>query len=65
VLLIDHTKVARRAIHRICDLVVFDAVVVDAGIDPEERQRLEDGGANLVIAELSSQATPLAEVSPS
>jgi DeoR/GlpR family transcriptional regulator of sugar metabolism len=57
VLLIDHTKVARRAIHRICDVVVFDAVVVDAGIDPEERQRLEDGGANVVIAELTSATT--------
>lgn len=61
VLLIDHTKVARRAIHRICDLVAFDAVVVDAGIDPEERRRLEDGGANVVIAELSSPTAELAE----
>lgn len=61
VLLIDHTKVARRAIHRICDLVVFDAVVVDAGIDPEERQRLEDGGANVVIAELDPETTELDE----
>ncbi len=61
VLLIDHTKVARRAIHRICDLVVFDAVVVDAGIDPEERQRLEDGGANVVIAELDAETTELDE----
>jgi DeoR/GlpR family transcriptional regulator of sugar metabolism len=65
VLLIDHTKVARRAIHRICDLVVFDAVVVDAGIDPEELQRLEDGGANVVIAEMPLQTTPFAEVDPS
>ncbi|RZT24815.1 DeoR family transcriptional regulator [Mycobacterium sp. BK558] len=64
VLLIDHTKVARRAIHRICDLVVFDAVVVDGGIDPEELQRLEDGGANVVVADLPSQTTPLAEVGP-
>ena len=61
VLLIDHSKVARRAIHRICDLVVFDAVVVDAGIDPEERQRLEDGGANVVIAELNSETTEFDE----
>ncbi|KGI70401.1 DeoR/GlpR family DNA-binding transcription regulator [Mycolicibacterium rufum] len=54
VLLIDHTKVARRAIHRICDLEAFDAVVVDAGIVDEERQRLADGGANLVVAEIAS-----------
>lgn len=54
VLLIDHTKVARRAIHRICDLEAFDAVVVDAGIDDDERQRLVDDGANLVLAEMTT-----------
>jgi DeoR/GlpR family transcriptional regulator of sugar metabolism len=50
VLLIDHTKLARRAIHRICDVVVFDAVVVDDGIAPDELHRLEDSGANVVVA---------------
>lgn len=52
VLMIDHTKVARRAMHRICDLVDFDAVVVDDGLDDEERQRLTDSGANIVVAPL-------------
>ncbi|WP_167759407.1 DeoR/GlpR family DNA-binding transcription regulator [Mycobacterium sp. PS03-16] len=50
VLLIDHTKVARRAIHRICDLEEFDAVVVDDALDPEERRRMADSGANVVLA---------------
>lgn len=57
VLLIDHTKFARRAIHRICDANEFDAVVVDDGLDPEERQRLQDGGANVVIAELGTASS--------
>ncbi|MCP9271122.1 DeoR/GlpR family DNA-binding transcription regulator [Mycolicibacterium arenosum] len=50
VLMVDHTKVARRAIHRICDLIDFDAVVIDDGIDADELTRLEDGGANVVVA---------------
>lgn len=54
VLMVDHTKVARRAIHRICDLADFDAVVIDDGIDAEELQRLKDGGANVVVASLDN-----------
>ena len=50
VLLIDHTKVTRRAVHRICDVQDFDVVVVDEGLGEKEIQRLEDGGANIVVA---------------
>lgn len=57
VLMIDHTKVARRAIHRICDLQDFDAVVVDDGLDADELQRLRDGGANVVVAPLNTIPT--------
>jgi DeoR/GlpR family transcriptional regulator of sugar metabolism len=53
VLMIDHTKVTRRAIHRICDLVDFDVVVVDDGLDSEERKQLEDCGANVVVTEMN------------
>lgn len=49
VLMIDHTKLARRAIHRICDLEAFDAVVIDDGLSTEDRQRMEDSGAHLVV----------------
>jgi DeoR/GlpR family transcriptional regulator of sugar metabolism len=51
VLLIDHTKVTRRAIHRICDLEDFDAVVVDDGLDPAAVQELDGCGANIVLAQ--------------
>jgi DeoR/GlpR family transcriptional regulator of sugar metabolism len=50
VLLVDHTKFTRRAVHRICDLELFDAVVVDDGLDPEAVRSLEEGGANVVVA---------------
>jgi DeoR/GlpR family transcriptional regulator of sugar metabolism len=63
VLLIDHTKFTRRAMHRICDLTDFDAVVVDAGIDDEERERLERSGVTLVVTEIDSAATRSDEVS--
>jgi DeoR/GlpR family transcriptional regulator of sugar metabolism len=52
VLMIDHSKVARRAIHRICDVVDFDAVVVDEGVDTADLQRLQDTGATVVVAPL-------------
>lgn len=57
VLMIDHTKVTRRAIHRICDVADFDAVVVDSRIDADDLQRLRDGGANVVVAPLDSTET--------
>jgi DeoR/GlpR family transcriptional regulator of sugar metabolism len=59
VLMIDHTKVARRAIHRVCDLVDFDVVVIDNGIGDDELRRLEDTGANVVVAEVSTDSTEL------
>lgn len=55
VLMIDHTKVARRAIHRVCDLVDFDVVVVDDGIGPDELERLAEVGANIVVANTNSE----------
>ena len=68
VLLIDHTKFARRAMHRICDLADFDVVVVDAGIDDEERRRLDDSldGSRtvLLVAENDCPATQPGEVQP-
>ena len=58
VLLLDHTKLARRAIHRICDLTDFDAVVVDDGADAQELDRLADSGVNIVVAQLNSDQDP-------
>lgn len=50
ILLIDHTKTTRRAVHRICGLSHFDAVVVDDGVDARELERLRASGANVVVA---------------
>lgn len=56
VLLIDHTKLARRAIHRICALEEFDAVVIDEGVDAADLEQLAAGGANIVVAQLGTQS---------
>lgn len=50
VLLIDHTKFARRAIHRISALEDFDAVVVDDGLAEQDLEQLGASGVNVVVA---------------
>lgn len=50
VLLVDRTKFARRAIHRICALEDFDAVVVDEGVAEQDLEQLEASGVNVVVA---------------
>ena len=50
VLLADHTKFTRRAVHRIGALADFDAVVVDAATDPADLDAVRAAGVELVVA---------------
>lgn len=50
ILLIDHTKMARHALHAFARLDQFDLVVIDAAVPDAERDRLRDWGANLIVA---------------
>jgi DeoR/GlpR family transcriptional regulator of sugar metabolism len=50
VLVVDHTKMRRRAMHRICGLDDFDAVVIDDGLDDEDMEQLQDRCSHLVVA---------------
>jgi DeoR/GlpR family transcriptional regulator of sugar metabolism len=50
VLVVDHTKMQRRAMHRICALQDFDAVVIDDGISAQDREQLDEWCTNLVVA---------------
>jgi DeoR/GlpR family transcriptional regulator of sugar metabolism len=52
VLLIDHRKIGRVALHRLAPLRDFDLVVVDAGIDHERLRQLREAGAEVVVAPL-------------
>jgi DeoR/GlpR family transcriptional regulator of sugar metabolism len=47
ILLVDHTKFARRALNELCPLTAFDAVYVDSGLDPA------------VVADLSAQGVTI------
>ena len=52
ILLIDHRKIGRVALHRLAPLRDFDLVVVDAGIDDERLRQLREAGAQVVVAPL-------------
>lgn len=47
ILLVDHTKFARRALNELCPLTAFDAVFVDSGLAPD------------VVADLTAQGVPV------
>lgn len=51
VLLVDHTKFARRALHRFADLADFQSVVVDDGTDPSIIQGMKDQGVDVLVAD--------------
>jgi DeoR/GlpR family transcriptional regulator of sugar metabolism len=50
VLLIDHTKVGQRAVHRLSALEAWDAIVVDSQTDAAQVSALRDAGANVIVA---------------
>ncbi len=56
VLLVDHTKFARRAVHRIAPLTDFDVVVVDEGLRLEDRDALRAQDVDVVVAPLEPTA---------
>lgn len=67
VLLVDHTKFARRALHRQACLSEFDAVVVDDGIADEHLRELRDQVPTVIVAEVQeeeSMATKLSQNRP-
>ena len=59
ILLADHTKFERRALHAMLPLSQFDAVIVDTGIDPEHLKRLRDKGINVVVARRPSRSATM------
>jgi Transcriptional regulators of sugar metabolism len=51
ILLVDHTKFAKRAMHAMARLDEFDAVIVDGATDVSEVARLRAAGITVVIAD--------------
>lgn len=50
ILLVDHTKFQKRALHAVARLSEFDLVIVDDGTDPEHITRMRGQGINVVVA---------------
>lgn len=60
VLLADHTKFGRRAVHRLGSVTDFDVVIVDSAIDPRELASMRDRGVTVRVAEPSAGDADLA-----
>lgn len=56
ILLADHTKFERRALHRLCPVTDFDVVIVDEGLETAQVEQLRKTGAEVVIAPLGTTA---------
>jgi DeoR/GlpR family transcriptional regulator of sugar metabolism len=50
ILLADHTKFERRALHAMCALNEFDVIVVDDGTPPRQVEEMKAGGMTVVVA---------------
>lgn len=53
VLMADSSRFGARALYRLAPMAEIDTILTDDGLDQEERQRLLDRGANLVIVPMS------------
>lgn len=53
ILLADHTKFERQALHALVSLKDFDAVIIDDGTSAADIERMRDKGINLVVAPTS------------
>lgn len=58
ILLADHTKFDRRAVHAIVPLARFDIVIVDSGTRAEHVKRLRAQGINVVVAPTVGRTRP-------
>jgi DeoR/GlpR family transcriptional regulator of sugar metabolism len=47
----DSSKLGHSALARLCGLEEVDCLVIDSGISPEWRSRIEEAGINLVVAD--------------
>ena len=50
ILLVDHTKFERRALHALASLDEFDHVIVDAKTKPEEIEKMRSQGIDIIVA---------------
>jgi len=53
ILIVDHSKFSRRALHAIAPISEFDIVIVDSNIDPADLRRLRQSNVDVRIAQVS------------
>ncbi|NPD16531.1 DeoR/GlpR transcriptional regulator [Xinfangfangia sp. D13-10-4-6] len=57
ILLADHSKFSRRALHAMASLREFDLVIVDSGLDPALAERMLNEGVRLKLAPVAGDDT--------
>jgi DeoR/GlpR family transcriptional regulator of sugar metabolism len=50
VVVVDHTKIGRQALTFLCELAAIDTMIVDKGIQPEQRRLIEQAEVRLLVA---------------
>ena len=56
VVVADHTKIGHQALAFLCELSAIDTLIVDRGIQPEQRRLIEDAQVRLIVAGESEMA---------
>ena len=51
IVLVDSSKIGKRGFARICEVGDIDILITDKGMPMETRQRIENMGVKLIIAE--------------
>lgn len=64
ILLVDHTKFDRNAVHELGSLTEFDLVITDGGVSPDAIAMIQDTGVPLQIAPVAQEPEPPAEPAP-
>jgi DeoR/GlpR family transcriptional regulator of sugar metabolism len=60
VLMVDHSKFTKRALHAHIALAEFDVVIVDTATSPDDVARLRDKGISVLVAEDAGDSAPQA-----
>ena len=58
VLLVDHSKLGRKALHQVCPLSVFDWVIVDDGATAEALSEFDESKTGYVLAPAETASDP-------
>jgi DeoR/GlpR family transcriptional regulator of sugar metabolism len=58
VVVADHTKIGRPALAFLCDLATIDTLIVDGGLDDEQRRLLDQTDVRVIVAGQTEEVEP-------